>query len=95
VHISNRSVDLEPIVMLLARRFGFYAARIDDDPGSAGGEADRAKGAASSNWILLSHNEEFMTAPPVVGVQSAPRDYPPGIRIWTDEDSSVLRLLHF
>jgi hypothetical protein len=94
VHISNRSIDLEPVVQLLARQFGFSVARIDDDPAETSEGGESSEGASSSNWILLSRNKAFMTSPPIVAAQSPLEQIPAGVRMWTDEDSSVWPLLH-
>ena len=54
VHISNRYLDLEPVVAALARKFKY-----DQVPVHYGGESD-AIADTSSDWILLTHNQEFL-----------------------------------
>jgi len=95
VHISNRSVNLQPIVMLLAHHFGFGVARIDDSPAFAGEEDAAAIGASDSDWMLLSNNVEFMKSRAIVDACTPADDYSPAVRMWTDEESSLVRLLHY
>ncbi|HEY3897939.1 MAG TPA: fused MFS/spermidine synthase [Chthoniobacter sp.] len=95
VHISNRSVNLEPVLMLVARHFGYAAARIDDSPEEFVDDPAAVLGGSDSNWILLSSNKEFMNSKPIVEARTAPAEFSPAIRMWTDEDSSLLPLLRF
>jgi SAM-dependent methyltransferase len=95
VHISNRSVDLEPVLMLVARHFGYAAARIDDSPENLVDDPAAVLAGSDSNWILLSSNEQFMTSKRIVEARTAPTEFSPHIRMWTDEDSSLLPLLRF
>ena len=95
VHISNRSVNLEPVLMLVALHFGYTAARIDDSPEEIVDDPSLVLGGSDSNWILLSTNQLFITAKPIVAARTAPTAFSPSIRMWTDEDSSLLPLLRF
>jgi len=93
VHISNRYLDLEPIVMRTADHFGWGAARIHNDESS--GDADEAENneVYASDWVLLSANREFLCLDPIAEAAAAPDHYSPKIRIWTDEDSNLFRIL--
>ena len=95
VHISNRSINLEPVVMLVARHFGYAAAQIEDSPEELIDEPASVLGGSDSNWVLLSSNKEFMASKRIVEGQSKPAEFSPRIRMWTDEDSSLLPLLRF
>ena len=53
VHISNRYLDLAPVVDALAAKYGFQQVPVDDE-----GSGDPK--ATSSNWILLTRNQEFL-----------------------------------
>ena len=59
VHISNHYLDLEPVVVNLARHFGYKLASIDYD------ENDEEWWLYSSTWMLLSHNEQIINSPDI------------------------------
>jgi hypothetical protein len=85
IHISNRYVDLWPVVSRLAREFGLYHALIDSDGKEAPGEY-------SSHWALLSRD------PWVVNTQAIARvmDKTPATtraRLWTDDYSNVFQVV--
>lgn len=54
VHISNRYLDLEPVVAALARKFNYRQVPVHYE-----GENDPIADT-SSDWILLTRNEEFL-----------------------------------
>ena len=67
VHISNRCLDLEPVVMRVADHFGYGAAVIADKA-----SAQSSEGAFSSDWVLLTRNKEFLSLDAIAGVASSP-----------------------
>ncbi|HUE73845.1 MAG TPA: hypothetical protein VMP01_23395 [Pirellulaceae bacterium] len=54
IHISNRYLNLAPVVTALAKEYGFDEVPVDDD----GGGDDAWE--TSSNWVLLTRNQEFL-----------------------------------
>ena len=56
VHISNRYVDLEPIVAKAAAEDGKNAFLVDN-------EGDAAEGISRSSWILVSSREDIFNSP--------------------------------
>ncbi len=54
IHISNRYLDLAPVVNALAKKFNYQQVPVHYD-----GTNDPV-GDASSDWILLTRNEEFL-----------------------------------
>jgi spermidine synthase len=85
-HISNQHVDLEPAIALLAGAAGMRAMRVST------GAKDEI-GEFSATWILVSSNAAFFNQPEVASKahRAAPR---PGLRLWTDDYSSLLPILH-
>jgi hypothetical protein len=86
VHISNRYLDLEPIVERGASRMGWSGVVVFDD----GGEEDYYQ---ASTWALESpRGETFKNAafqdPSVSPIRANPK-----IRAWTDDYSNVLEIL--
>lgn len=93
VHISNRYLDLEPVVARAAREGGWHAARYDDRV-SADSEFDRY--VSSSNWIALTRDPDVLrrvtTNPPPSGAWR-PLQMEPGFAGWSDDYGSVLPLI--
>jgi hypothetical protein len=93
VHISNRFLDLEPVVAAAARDGGWYAARYDDTiaPGS---DADRY--ISSSNWILMTHDEQVLraiTSDPPPGGDWRPLRADAAFPGWSDDYATILPLV--
>jgi hypothetical protein len=86
-HISNRHVNLEPAIALLARNAGMRAVRVSNLANDARDEFD-------STWILLSDDPSFF-ATPDVSAHSHPAEIRPGLRLWTDEYSSLMPVLRW
>jgi hypothetical protein len=85
-HISNQHVDLEPALALLAQSAGMKARRF-----SSPSNDDRDEFVAY--WVLLTYDGEFFAQPEVAAAGRAPV-FRPGLRLWTDDYSSLLPLLH-
>ncbi len=85
VHISNRHIDLEPIVRAIAKASGLYGVTVAARPEEAR--------AFASQWLLLSRSRERLEAAELAPF-GAPWDGPasPG-RPWTDTYSNVLGAL--
>jgi hypothetical protein len=88
IHISNRYLDLAPVVDALAQEYGFSQVPVDDNA-EGGDEWD-----TSSNWILLTRNQEFLEdfAIKAAQVKSANEDKPTPV-LWTDQYSNLLNIL--
>jgi hypothetical protein len=84
VHISNRYVDLEPIVRAAAEKFKLLSAHISND-------SDSDENISSSTWIILSNNQELMdTLSPVASVPDTAKRPPV---LWTDHRSNLFDVL--
>lgn len=86
-HISNQHVDLEPEVALLAKAAGMKAMRV-----STPQNVDRGEFAAT--WMLVSGSDNFFSTPGVFNVAKQPAENPK-VRVWTDDYSSLLPILHW
>jgi hypothetical protein len=86
-HVSNRHVDLEPPIALLAQSAGTRAAVVSTP-------ANEERGEFAATWILLSDNAEFFAQPAVVRAARQPETLP-GLRPWTDDFSSLLPVLRW
>jgi SAM-dependent methyltransferase len=91
-HVSNRHVNLGPPIGLLADAAGMeakvFATFADDKSGFA------SPGEYGSTWILVSTNHEFFQLPEV-RVHANPVQPKAGLRVWTDDYSSLLPVLRW
>jgi hypothetical protein len=83
-HISNRFLDLAPVVYSLAKSAGQQAVLIVDRP--------EGKWVLESSWILISTNESFLKQPGVVEAVIPWRANMPAIQ-WTDDFSNLYDVL--
>ncbi len=87
VHISNRHLDLTPVVGGLAEFYEYpmlYIETYDDD----------AAGAATSDWLLLTRNQQFLEDDIVVSSSEVaePGSYS-SVRPWTDDFTNLFEIL--
>lgn len=86
VHVSNRYLDLEPVVLRLALEFGLYAGIFHN-------QTDEEKLVYSSTWILLTADEGTAAAMPKrtrVNPDDSSR-----APLWTDHYSNLLQVLRW
>ncbi|MDR3739560.1 MAG: fused MFS/spermidine synthase [Terracidiphilus sp.] len=86
-HISNQHVDLEPPIALLARSAGMTAMRVNSAP-------NEDRGEFMASWVLVTDNAAFFSQPGMVG-HGHPAAIRPGLRLWTDDYSSLLPVLYW
>ncbi len=86
-HISNQHVDLEPAIALLAQASAMTAVRVNSPP-------NEDRGEFKADWALLSDNAAFFAQPEVASAVKPPI-FKPGMRLWTDDYSSLLPLLQW
>jgi hypothetical protein len=86
-HISNRHVDLEPPITLLARAAGMHVAQVSNGPKDEIGEF-------VSTWMLLSDNGAFFDQPEVA-TRARPGVSKTGLPLWTDDYSSLMPVLRW
>ncbi|MBJ6121155.1 spermidine synthase [Sphingomonas mollis] len=87
VHISNRFLDLEPVVAAVAREDGWHAAQFHHRPSAL--QAD----ASTSVWIALSRDPALLAAFTAGDPDWTALRTRPGLAAWTDDYSSFLPLL--
>jgi SAM-dependent methyltransferase len=84
-HVTNRFLDLAPVVDLLAKSHGLHALRIDDN-------GNENPYASRSDWILLSADKTLLDAPPLAAA-ATPIEPRPGLRLWTDDFNNLVQVL--
>ncbi len=85
LHITNRHLDLVPVVWTLARHFDLSFALIDD-PG--GGPA-----ISRSIWVLLARDPARLAASPIQARATPMDGFSTDIRLWTDDYSNLFQIL--
>ena len=94
-HISNRYLDLKPVVADIARQGGWSSAMLQYVPE----EDEEALNATISVWIALSRNPA--TIERLVQLSGADSEYwevletTPGFSGWTDDHASILPIINY
>ncbi len=83
-HVTNRYLDLVPVVEGIANELGLHALWIDDDGSGTL--------ASSSSWVLVARDPNRLNDPRLVEASStiqARRDW----RVWTDDFNNLVQVL--
>ena len=90
VHISNRHLQLEGVVLRLAEKLKWDAVRIyggkEDDDG------EEKHYLYYSEWILLTRNQDFLQLKEIMDNQQTDRSTKPQT-LWTDDHVSILPIV--
>ncbi len=89
VHISNRFIDLEPVIAAAAREGGWIAVEMKYRPPSL--LVDRA---SASDWVALSREPRAIAALRATDLDWRPLRPRKGFTGWTDDYSTILPLLN-
>lgn len=85
VHISNRHLDLLPVVWALGEYFGLERVFI-----SAPGDYEQT---FPSLWVLLSPDSDILSLPAIRRYATPVEERRLGLRLWTDDYSNLFQLL--
>ena len=83
-HVSNRYLNLPPVVRGIADATGFEVLEISDDPNESVG--------SSSTWVLVTRNRAFL-AQPDIAAAGQPIAVQSGLRLWTDQFNNLFQIL--
>jgi hypothetical protein len=86
VHVSNRFLNLVPVVARNAHDFGKAALMVDDD----GADEDYL---SSSDWVLVSADPAVFSESFFKGHDIETAKLRPGLRPWTDDYSNLFQIL--
>jgi spermidine synthase len=92
VNISNRYLDLRPVVENAARVFGFHAYAIDSEDGGLD-EEDGGWWFYAASWMVLSKNMEFLGKDALRTAANPPVAPRADVPLWTDDYSSMFKIL--
>ncbi len=84
-HISNRNLDLLPVLVQVRNHFNLYAAYIDT-PGDM-------KISANAQWVLLSRDPDFLQQPAIARADSLKARAVRDVRPWMDDYSNLLDVM--
>jgi SAM-dependent methyltransferase/lipoprotein signal peptidase len=93
IHISNRYLDLEPVLAAAAKRDGWHAAAFDysPEPGEQGRNLSR------SIWVAMTRDKDSLMTLRIASAEDAHLWRPllrrPGFAGWSDDYASILPLL--
>lgn len=87
VHISNRYLDLRPVVEAVAKHHGLVQVTVSDNPD------DEKWWLYPTTWVLLSYDYERLHSESLLNVIEAAPDPDAKTVLWTDDRASVLPVL--
>jgi hypothetical protein len=83
-HVTNRFLDLVPVVKEIADAHGLHTAWIRDE-----GEGPLA---STSDWVLLARNGKVLDLPHIAEATTPIHDHP-NWRLWTDDFNNLVQVL--
>ena len=86
-HISNRHLDLRPVIWQMGQEFGLHVASVfvPDDP--------QQPQSFPSLWMILTRDEEFLDIPAIAAKADRMDGFQTDIRLWTDDYSNLFQVL--
>ena len=89
VHVSNKSLDLLPVVANVARERHYHMAVIDSNT-----SPNHPFWMLTATWVLLSRNQALLDSPAIRQAARPPDARIEPVRLWTDDFTSLYQILH-
>jgi SAM-dependent methyltransferase len=86
-HVSNRFLELPPVVGRLAREHGLSVVLVSDE--GKDGDDDHTK----TDWVLIAREPAALEAKEIKAASPQPPEDRPGWRTWTDDYSNLVQIL--
>ena len=83
IHVTNRYLDLQPVIREIAKHFGLTSGRIHQSGGPL---------VKPSDWILLARDNSVLGQPAFTS-RLKPLDSQRKVRLWTDDYSNLFQIL--
>lgn len=85
-HISNRHLDLLPVLWQLADHFDLKLSVIST-------KSDAEKGVFESKWVLMAHDPALLDIPTISKYADPLPGYSSKVSLWTDDYSNLFQIL--
>jgi hypothetical protein len=85
VHVSNRYLDLVPVLQQVSRQLSLELREVDNDD-------DDDKGVFRSDWVLLSASPSAFEGK-LLKIAAQRVIVEPRVRLWTDDYSDLYHIL--
>ena len=86
-NVTNRFLDLTPVVARIARELDAHASLVSDVPDEDDNRRSR------SDWVLVSRDPQALAAPAIVAAGAVPAQDRRDWRTWTDDYSNLIQIL--
>jgi spermidine synthase len=83
IHVTNRYLDLQPVIRDIADHFGLKSARVHQDAGPM---------VKPGDWIILARNNSVLGIA-AISSKLRPLDSRGKVRLWTDDYSNLFQIL--
>jgi spermidine synthase/MFS family permease len=87
-HVSNRFLELIPVVARVAKENRAYSVLVRDDP-----EDEDGNGRSRSDWVLVSRDSAALKRQDIEDAGATGIEDQPGWRTWTDDYSNLIQIL--
>ncbi|MBY0267571.1 MAG: fused MFS/spermidine synthase [Burkholderiales bacterium] len=84
-HVTNRFLDLPPVVKRIADEHGLHTVMVSHDP-------DDASDLARTDWVLVSRDARVLADKRITGHSEKIGEIP-GLRLWTDSFNNLFKIL--
>ena len=84
-HVSNRFLDLVPVVARLAAEHGVHAALVDEE--------SEGEDRTTSTWVLVSRDPKALKRAEIVDAGASEPEARDDWRTWTDDYSNLIQIL--
>ncbi len=85
-HVSNRFLELVPVVARLARENGVHAVAVFE-------ESDEEESRTQSDWVLVSRDPAALQGKEIEAAGAKPAEDRADLRTWTDDYSNLIQIL--
>jgi hypothetical protein len=85
-HVTNRYLDLPPVVKMVADANGIPSVLVEHDPDESDERYSR------TDWTLVTRDRSFLQSAELQRAQSEV-EVPPRLSLWTDDFNNLLRIL--
>jgi hypothetical protein len=83
-HVTNRYLELRPVVKMLAQARGLYAMNVADE--------GKLRFGSSTDWVLVTRNPKFFKSQ-AFSVVAEEIEIPADLAVWTDDFNNLIQVL--